>query len=80
MKTAMMVCDLCGKTKKSHLWYNSCKDYAVTWVGMESGVTCAGETRVIRQHFDVCPECFVSQIIPFFESAGSKPCVEEVNV
>lgn len=77
-----LVCDICKKSAKHPFWewgesLGSEKRVNVSYtdgIGYEDG---SGHVSMIS--FDLCPECFESQIISFLRSLGAEPYVDELD-
>lgn len=83
-------CDLCGKTTENNSrWPSTIKVDQPRWsLGVDKNVR---ETTVKMEvgdrypegswgdvtQFDICTDCFITKLIPWFESQGAKPREEE---
>jgi len=83
-RLAKKTCDICGKTVKPHQyhdddWTASAFDVSKTIIEYHSGHSYPGDGFMGEiYHYDICPDCFEKHLIPFFESLGAEPQVEDV--
>lgn len=67
-----MVCDVCGKESISDNWDTKLYDVADTTVSYIFGKSYPDDHHEIELFLDICPECFQTKLVPFFESQGIK--------
>ena len=78
LKRETFICDFCKEeTSDQDNW--SDENYAIdkTRIKLSHGSSYPDSGWVERIEFHVCPDCFRSEMIPFFESRGIKPTKEE---
>ncbi len=79
MKTQSLKCDICGLERPVHYWSTSCEAYNETAVAMNFGSSCGANKHIMQLSVDICPVCFKEKLIPFLESLGAKPNLEELS-
>ena len=76
-----VLCDLCGKVGKYGDWETSTWEVAESEIEIEvrykdgSSYPEGGEGQ--KYNVDICPECFLTKLIPWFKSQGCKAKVED---
>lgn len=69
-------CDLCGKTTARN-WGAKRFEVAETEVRLRTGENYPDGGSGQETTVDVCPTCFKEKLIPWVESLGGKPTVEQ---
>lgn len=75
-----LVCDLCGKKSEGDNWSGRGYDVSDTRIEMTTGTnygTDGGDLETTS--IDVCPDCFVSKLLPWAASHGAKPHVKKTD-
>ena len=75
-----IACDLCHKqTKPFSNWGRGIFNYAYTDVSCETGTRYpeGGTTTVVG--FDICPECFMTKLVPWMEQQGATRSEREIE-
>lgn len=70
-------CDICGKISKGWDWSTSAFEVGRTEVTMKTGEQYpeCGHGKEIE--LDICPDCFITKLVPFVEGFGTKVEVKE---
>ena len=77
--TAEVMCDLCGAIAPSPSNYDPWEkmyDVARPRVSLKTGSMFPEGGSGELTFFDICPECFVSKVIPALRALGATPTVE----
>jgi len=80
--TLKTVCDLCGvETNRAGNWPSETGDnWNETTIEAEIGWNYGHEgASYKRTTVDICPKCFMEKLIPWVESLGGKPTVEQIE-
>lgn len=77
-----VVCDLCGARDRNGLW--STPATGSRWpsrceveVRLEYTVGDGDSGDISTTSYDICPACFRGRLMPWLESQGAKPTVEQ---
>ena len=72
-------CDLCGKELdnpevlyRSEIEWGRGHDVIKTCVRLVEGESFDGQVETTHLSFHICPDCFKSKLIPWFENQGAK--------
>jgi len=68
------ICDLCGE-EGGHDWSRSCFKVSETIILLKEGERYPEAGWGTKIEIDICPKCFKTKLVPWFESQGMK--VEE---
>jgi RNA polymerase subunit RPABC4/transcription elongation factor Spt4 len=71
-------CDICGKTSNTN-WKKDVYDVEKIEIRRRTGVEYPDRPLFTTTTIDMCPECFVSKLIPWVESHGGTPTVEHYD-
>ncbi len=66
-----IVCDLCGAETNDYCWGEAGAGRKFTEVWM-SDVPREGEGNRMEYKADICPDCFLSKLIPWLEADGCR--------
>jgi len=72
---AKVTCDLCGEEIKKDNQFDAPK----VVVAGEEGVSYPEGGTCTRTEFDVCVKCFKDEVVPWFDSRGAQPRVNEID-
>ena len=78
--TADVKCDLCGVLAPSPSNYSPWEklyDVAQPEVSLKTGEQWPEGGSGERVFFDICPECFMSKVVPALKALGAEPTVED---
>src|SRR5688500_4648892 len=82
---ASVKCDICGRAAKDAENWSGESRYDIDGTTVEMKVTRDKGTSFpdggqrTSTRFDICPQCFEQVLVPFLESKGAKPTVDEVD-
>jgi hypothetical protein len=65
-----MTCDLCGKTTDRDEWTTSSYEINETKIQYRQGVSFPEYTNGTKICVDICPDCFMNKLIPWFTNQG----------
>lgn len=75
-----VTCDLCGaRSRAGGDWDSDPYRKLETNVSMQDGTSYPENTNYVETKVDICPECFVSKLLPWVEAQGGKPRKEDVS-
>jgi hypothetical protein len=82
-RTAAVVCDLCytrydGAT--SHNWASDSFGIERTILSYEQGSVYPEGGSTTTTHFDICPSCMVTRVIPWLCSQGATPTTRKIDI
>lgn len=76
-----VICELCGRRGfREGDWGKVSGDRSLSTVTQDEGTVYQEGGYFTRTKLDICPECFTSKLIPWFEAQGGKVRTEEVEV
>jgi hypothetical protein len=68
-----ITCELCGTpSASSNSWTNKTHDIKETLIEYKSGYNAPLGYNIDVVTLDICPACFTSELIPWFQSRGGK--------
>jgi hypothetical protein len=76
---AELKCDVCGVIGRNGKWEKHSYSILETEIKMVDGVGSPDGGASTETSFDICPDCFKSKLVPWFESFGARPSVEKVD-
>ena len=74
------ICDVCGVAHRGNGWERQ-RSYEIieTHVKIVTGDSYPTGGYTEERSFDICPNCFKEKLIPFIESFGAIPTINEVD-
>lgn len=70
-------CELCDRTSKREDWSPMQYDVDRPELSLEVGHNYPEDRHTKITILDICPDCFRTKLIPWFESLGGVPRIEE---
>jgi hypothetical protein len=80
-RNSKKICDICKKESSYHSrnWGNDSFNVKEVEIKMNEGHAYPDGSFGEYIIYDICPDCFKNKIIPFMDSLGAKPRIEEYS-